>query len=157
LRDEDRARFPDHEDIRHDLREAYLSWRADGATFIDIGRVNLKSGVALGFNPTDFFRTRAVVEPLSADPSALREDRLGTLMVLGEHIWPSATLSVAYAPKLEHETPVYTNTHLPSFGAAFDRTNAHTRLLVKTSITLANDFAPELIFYSEDGDTRFGV
>ena len=60
--------FPSHESVRNDLREAYVSWHPDDSTFIDLGRVNVKSGVAAGFNPTDFFRTRAVVEPLTADP-----------------------------------------------------------------------------------------
>jgi len=54
----------------------YASWEPLDRTYLDLGRINLKSGVALGFNPTDFFKTRAVVEPLSADPSVLREDRL---------------------------------------------------------------------------------
>ncbi len=65
----------------NDFREGYLSWEALDRTYLDAGRINLKSGVAVGFNPTDFFKTRAVVEPLSVDPTVLREDRLGTVMV----------------------------------------------------------------------------
>ena len=67
----------------NELREAFISWQPADGTWIDLGRINLKSGVAVGYNPTDFFRTRAVVEPLTADPTVLREDRLGTLMLLG--------------------------------------------------------------------------
>ena len=75
--------FPSHENVLNDLREAFVSWQPADGTWIDLGRINLKSGVAVGYNPTDFFRTRAVVEPLTADPTVLREDRLGTLMLLG--------------------------------------------------------------------------
>jgi len=73
----------DRDTAINDFREGYLGWRPFEGGYLDLGRINLKSGVALGYNPTDFFKTRAVVEPLSADPSVLREDRLGTLMVAG--------------------------------------------------------------------------
>jgi len=110
LRAEEGLAVPDHEDVRNDLREAYLAWSNGGTIFADLGRINLKSGVALGFNPTDFFKTRAVVEPLSADPSALREDRLGTLMAMGEEIWTGGSLTIAFAPKLYGRTAIYGNT-----------------------------------------------
>jgi len=157
LRAEDGLEFPSHENIRHDFREGYLAWKIDGETFLDFGRINLKSGVALGFNPTDFFKTRAVVEPLSADPSVLREDRLGTLMLYGQHLWEHAALSLAAAPKLTDPSAVYLNTNLPSFNPVFDRTNAATRLLAKGNIELFDDFNPELLAYSEDGHWSFGT
>ncbi|HUO91283.1 MAG TPA: hypothetical protein VMU22_00090 [Rhizomicrobium sp.] len=157
LRAEDGLDVPSHENIRHDFREGYLAWKAGGATFLDIGRINLKSGVALGFNPTDFFKTRAVVEPLSADPSVLREDRLGTLMVFGQHLWENASLSVAFAPKVTNPSPIYRNDNLPSFNPMLDRTNAETRFLAKGSARLFDDFAPELVLFSNDGHWSYGT
>ena len=157
LRDEQGLDFPSHEDVRNDLREAYLSWTPADGVFFDLGRFNLKSGVALGFNPTDFFKTRAVVEPLTADPSVLREDRLGTFMLFGQRIWPNATLTFAVAPKLTHETALYTNTNLPVFNPVLDRTNAHTRLLAKGSFDLFDDVSPELLLYHEDNRTSLGA
>jgi hypothetical protein len=157
LRAEDRLPFPDHEDIRHDLREAYLDWQPAADTFFQVGRVNLKNGVALGFNPTDFFKTRAVVEPLSADPSVLREDRLGTLLFIGQRVWEGGAFTLAIAPKLYEPSPVYRNTNLPSFDPMFDRTNAADRVLAKVSFTLAEDIAPELVTYYEGGRWHFGA
>jgi hypothetical protein len=157
LRAEDGLGFPSHEDIRNDFREGYLAWKVDGETFLDIGRINLKSGVALGFNPTDFFKTRAVVEPLSADPSVLREDRLGTLMLYGQHLWENASLTLAAAPKVTNPSAIYLNTNLPSFNPMFDRTNAETRLLAKGSANLFDDFTPELIAFSNDGHWNYGA
>jgi len=157
LRAEDRLPFPDHENIRHDLREAYLDWQPDADTFFEVGRINLKSGVALGFNPTDFFKTRAVVEPLSADPSVLREDRLGTLLFMGQRVWEGGALTLAIAPKLYEPSPVYRNTNLPGFDPMFDRTNAADRVLAKVSFTLADDLAPELVTYYEGGRWHFGA
>src|SRR5262245_30118113 len=94
LRAEEHIDVPNHEDVRNDLREAYFAWTVDPQTFLNFGRINLKSGVALGFNPTDFFKTRAVVEPLSADPSVLREDRLGTLMLRAQRSWTRGAMMV---------------------------------------------------------------
>jgi hypothetical protein len=84
LRAGDGIPFPSHSNVRVDVRELFASWRPLEGVFFDLGRINLKNGLALGFNPTDFFRTRTVVEPLSVDPSVLREDRLGTLALHGQ-------------------------------------------------------------------------
>jgi hypothetical protein len=156
LRAQSNLDVPSHENVINDFREAYVSWEALDRTYLDAGRINLKSGVAVGFNPTDFFRTRAVVDPLSVDPTVLREDRVGTAMVLGERIWQGGTLTVAVAPKLANRTPVYNSTDLRSFDPSFDRTNAHDRFLVKGSADLAEDFAPELLLYHETGRTSVG-
>jgi hypothetical protein len=142
LRAQENLDFPNHENAINDFREGYLSWEALDRTYLDAGRINLKSGVAVGFNPTDFFKTRAVVDPLSIDPTVLREDRLGALMGLGERIWQGVTLTVAVAPKLRSPTPVYNNFNLRSFDPSIDRTNAHDRFLIKGSANLADDFAP---------------
>jgi hypothetical protein len=157
LRVADDLPFPTHENIRVDWRELYLSWQPFNGAFVDLGRINLKSGVALGFNPTDFFKTRAVVEPLSVDPAALREDRLGTLMLRGQYTWSFGSISAAYAPRLTSVSPLYTNSNLPSVDPMFDRTNAHHRLLVKGNVDLFGDFSPEVLFYDEDGNLRWGA
>jgi hypothetical protein len=154
---ENDAGFPSHHDVRNDLREAYLAWRGADGLFVEFGRINLKSGMALGFNPTDFFKTRAVVDPVSADPTVLREDRLGTLMLQAQKIWNGGSLMAAIAPKLAEETAPYTNTDLPSFNPMFDRTNAHTRALVKASIDVFDGISPEFLIYNETDHTRFGL
>lgn len=157
LRAEDHLKFPSHEDVRNDLREAYLAWTIDPETFLDIGRINLKSGVALGFNPTDFFRTRAVVEPLTADPSVLREDRLGTLMVEAQRVWTGGSLTLAFAPKVTGRSKIYSNTDLPVFNPVLDRTNWVNRGLVKLSLNLGADWNPEVLAYFEDGRVKWGA
>jgi hypothetical protein len=157
LRAEDDLPLLGHETIRHDFREGYAAWQAGDGTFLELGRINLKSGVALGFNPTDFFKTRAVVEPLTADPTVLREDRLGTVMLLGQRVWSSGSLTVALAPKLERAHAIYANNNLPGFDPMFGRTNAQTRVLVKASATLFDDISPEFLFYDEAGRSTFGL
>jgi hypothetical protein len=148
--------FPSHENVLNELREAFISWQPADGTWIDLGRINLKSGVAEGYNPTDFFRTRAVVEPLTADPTVLREDRLGTLMLLAQHVWTGGSLTAAYAPKVTQPTAIYTNIDLPSFDPMLDRTNAEHRFLLKGSLGVANGFSPELLLYHAGTRTLVG-
>ena len=157
FRAEDDLSFPTHENLINDLREAYLGWQPWERTYFDLGRINLKSGVALGYNPTDFFRTRAVVEPLSADPTVLREDRLGTLMVQAQQLLGAGSLSVAFAPKLYEPSPIYTSVNLPSSNPMLDRTNAQNRFLAKGSLNVGDRFSPELLLYREGDQTRFGT
>jgi hypothetical protein len=157
VRAENDISAPDHENLINDLREAYLSIEPATQTYFDIGRINLKSGVALGYNPTDYFKTRAVVEPLSADPTVLREDRLGTLMLRAERIWERATLSAAFAPAVQHPSPIYTNLDLPSFDPMLDRTNAASRVLLNGTASLTHDFSPELLLYHEGSETKLGA
>ncbi|HZP60965.1 MAG TPA: hypothetical protein VFB27_11635 [Opitutaceae bacterium] len=153
LRAERDLSFPSRQNVVNEFREGFLSWEPMDGFYIDAGRINLKSGAALGFNPTDFFKTRAVIEPLSVDPSVLREDRLGTFMLQAQTIGRGSALTVAFAPWLarpEHAAP-------SGFDGSPGRTNAHTRLLIKGSIELSGDFSPELLFYREGGQNKFGA
>jgi len=148
---------PSHENVRHDFREGYVTWQALPGDYLDLGRINLKSGVAAGYNPTDFFKTRTVVEPLSVDPAVLREDRLGTFMLEGQHLGEGLAVTLVYAPQLYEPSKIYTETTLPSFNPMLDRTNAHQRLLLKASAPLVGDFSPEALLYHEGGRTQFGA
>jgi len=157
IRDEDDLAFPDHEDVINDLRENYLGWHPSDQWYVDAGRINLKSGIALGYNPTDFFRTRSVTEPLSQDPSVQREDRLGTVMLRGQRIWDDGSLTFAYAPELHRPSAIYGNGDLPSFNPMFDRTNSDDRWLLKGSIDFGDNASPEFLLYREAGRTHFGT
>ena len=157
FRGENDLDFPTHENVINDLREIYLGWKATERTYLDLGRINLKSGVALGYNPTDFFRTRAVVEPLSADPTVLREDRLGTLMLRGQQLWERGSFIAAFAPQIARPSAIYTNLNLPSVNPMFDRTNARARFLLQSSVNVTSDFSPEFLLYREGNETRFGT
>jgi hypothetical protein len=156
LRAEQGLGFPNRENIRNDLREVYASWTDNRGWFLQLGRINLKSGVAEGFNPTDYFKTRAVIEPTSIDPAVLREDRLGVVMLQTQWIGSGGSLIFALAPKLAGDSPPYERNALPSFNPMFDRTNDAARALIKGSIAAANGISPEILIYEEAGATRFG-
>ena len=53
-------------------------------TLIDLGRINVRNGVALGYNPTDYFRAGAVRAAVSVSPASLKENRQGSVMLRGQ-------------------------------------------------------------------------
>lgn len=157
LRAESDLSFPEHETVVNDWREAYMEWRLADQTYLAFGRINLKSGIALGYNPTDYFKARTVSEPLSADPTILREDRLGTVMLRFQHISRRGSVTLAFAPRLRRQSPIYSNTGLSSFDPMLGRTNSENRLLLESSFDLSRDVSPEVLIYHDSHATRLGL
>lgn len=127
------------------LKEAYLGWRLDERTLLDVGRINVRHGVASGYNPTDYFRSGAVRSVVSIDPASLRENRQGSLMMRGQRLWDSASLSVLFSPDV-HRPPNTGGLNL-DLGA----TNQHNRYLLALSPTLTPGFTPQFLLYQESG------
>lgn len=125
------------------LKETYLSWQPRADDILDFGRVNLRYGVATGYNPTDYFRAGAARSIVSVNPASLRENRLGTVMVRGQTLWDSGSVTALYAPKLSDRPN--TSPFSPDFGA----TNNENRWLVALSQKLAEDFNPQWLVYGE--------
>ncbi len=140
--------------LRNDFREGYLTWQPAGSDYLEGGRVNVRNGVALGFNPTDFFKSRTAVDQASLDPSALRQNRLGTLMARAEHLWSDGSASLALAPKLYPPTPIAASK--AGFDPRLDRTNGANRLLATASYDLAG-LAPQALLYREGDMTKLGL
>ena len=147
--------FPSRQSLRTDLREGYLTWQPRAGSYLEAGRVNIKNGVALGFNPTDFFKTRTLVDQSSLDPSVIRQNRLGSVMARGQAIWQRGSASLSVAPKLESPAPIAT-TAQPSLSPSFDRTNGANRVLLTASYDVA-DLNPQALVYNESGRTKFGL
>ncbi|WGS52292.1 hypothetical protein LFL96_29275 [Paraburkholderia sp. D15] len=127
------------------LKQAYLSWQPNSTTIVDAGRVNLREGVAQGFNPTDFFKTNAVRSIVSIDPASLRENRLGSVMLRSQVLWSGGSLSGLVSPKLASQPS--NATFNPDFGA----TNNQTRYLLTLTQRLFGTVAPQWLLYGGDG------
>jgi hypothetical protein len=127
------------------LKEAYLSWQPQANLLVDAGRINARQGVALGYNPTDFFRADAVRSLISPDPNSLRDNRLGTVMLRGEELWDSGALTVSYAPRLTAHTSSAALD--PDLGA----TNSQGRWMLSLSEQLAPGFTPQWLVFGRDG------
>ena len=133
-------------DTLNSLREAFVSWQQDGGgLIIEFGRINLRQGPAYGYNPTDYFRTGALRAATTADPFALRENRLGTVMLRAQRLWANDSVSLALAPKLADEAS--------TAGASLDlgATNAHHRALLSWSHKFSDQFSSQLSAYTEQG------
>lgn len=128
------------------LREAYLSWQPEGGnTVVEFGRINLRYGPAYGYNPTDFFRDGSLRTLTSANPFALRENRLGTVMLRGQRLWTDGSLSVAYSPKLASRPST------DGWSLDLGSTNNRDRVLIALGTQFSQRVNGQLLAYKEDG------
>ena len=128
------------------LREAYVSWQPEGArTVLELGRINLRYGPAYGYNPTDFFRDGSLRVITTADPFALRENRMGTVMLRGQYLWDKGALSLALSPKLA-DAPSASGWNLD-----LGSTNYRDRYLVALSTQFSERVSSQTLLYQESG------
>jgi hypothetical protein len=152
-----RAVFSDRIDVIHptapgrdstinSLREAYLSWQPDGGnTLFDVGRINMRNGPGYGYNPTDFFRDGSLRVLTSADPFALRQNRIGSIILRGQQLWDGGSLSVAYSPKLVSRPSA------DGWSLDLGSTNNRDRALVTIGTRISQSVNSQLFLYKEDG------
>jgi len=67
--------------------------------FLELGRMNVKEGIAYGYNPTDYFKGGSSFT-LSLDPKEKIENRLGAVLVQVSAIWDNITLKALYSPQI---------------------------------------------------------
>lgn len=131
---------------RNSLREAYLSWQpAGGNTVIDLGRINQRNGPGYGYNPTDFFRDGSLRVITSADPFALRQNRMGSVMLRAQQLWNGGSLSVAYSPKLADKPS--TDTWDLDLGS----TNNRDRAVITLGTQFSQSVNSQVLVYQEGG------
>ncbi|MFI5304551.1 MAG: hypothetical protein ACHQYP_07115 [Nitrospiria bacterium] len=147
--------FPSQGSSHNNFQEGFGSFEILSGTYLEAGRINLKNGIALGFNPTDYFKTRSAVSQATADPSALREVRMGALMVRIQEIGESGALSLSYSPKVTSASAIPLSPG-PSLDPLFGQTNATDRILLIFSHNLL-DLYPQALIYYENGQSRLGL
>ncbi len=152
---DDSVTYPSQANYRNDLRELYLSAEVSPNLFIGAGRVNARKGVALGFNPTDFFKPRSAVIQSSIDPSATKENRLGVLQFQLEKIFENSSVSFSFAPTLQSASPII-NAPTSTFDPRFGQTNYCHRGLLTMSADFF-DLAPQLLIFSDDQGAHLGL
>ena len=126
------------------IKEAYLSWRAQADTILDLGRVNVRNGVAMGYNPTDYFRTGVLRSVVSISPASLKENRQGSAMLRAQQLWDSGSVTALYSPKLV--TQASSNAFNPDWGAS----NNRDRWLIALNQKVDDNFNPQLLLYQEE-------
>lgn len=128
------------------LREASVGWQDEAATFLaELGRINLRDGPGYGFNPTDFFRDQALRTVTSVNPFTLRENRMGTVMLRAQRLWPAASVSLVLAPKLQSKSSS------EGFSADLGATNSRSRSSLALSNRWSEKLNTQILAYKEDG------
>jgi hypothetical protein len=134
------------------LKELYLSWQFSPDQIVDVGRINTRYGVASGYNPTDYFRADAVRSAVSVNPSSLRNNRLGSVMLRGQTLWNGGSLTAIFSPKLEADASS------APFDVDLGATNHANRVLLAVSEQFSDAFNPQFLLYGEQGKSaQFGV
>jgi len=129
------------------LKEAYVSYRPNRSIIADIGRINLREGVALAYNPTDYFKANAVRSLISIDPETLRDERMGTLMGRVQTLWASGSMTGVFAPRVNARPN--DSTFSPDFGA----TNGASRWLLAWSQRWFADLQPQISLTGAEGES----
>ncbi|MFZ4623388.1 MAG: hypothetical protein ACOYNF_04040 [Rhodoferax sp.] len=127
------------------FKEAYLSWQPQNDRVLGGGRINVRYGTAVGYNPTDYFREGANRSIVSVDPNSIRENRMGTVMLQGQTLWQGGSLTAIYAPKVADAPDD------GDWSADFGSTNNRRRWLLAVSHQLADNLNPQMVLY---GDQR---
>jgi len=148
--------FNGSDDLRLDLKEAYVSWQQSPTQFIDIGRINIKNGVATGLNPTDYFKVGAVIDHNTEDVSQLRDARLGTVLIKGQKLWDGGSLTLLASPKMSDKNGRWYSDK-GVIGLNVQKSNAYQRSMLVFTHKLSEDFSPEHIYYNESGNHNLGL
>jgi hypothetical protein len=99
------------------LREAYLRLASENA-WLEMGRINLRPGVALGYNPSDFYREGALLAPRTQDPQRQRESRLGAVQLRAGTTGAAGDFAISASPALD--APQDSSWYAPRWGAVND-------------------------------------
>lgn len=131
---------------RNSLREAFAGWQDDkGDWTVDFGRINVRNGPGYGYNPTDYFRDHALRSFTSADPIALRDNRLGTVMLRAQRLWSGGSIALALAPKLA-DAPSDSSLSL-DLGA----TNSTNKALLTLNAKASERVSGQVLLFSRQG------
>ncbi len=133
------------------VKETYLGWRPAPDALLDFGRINARYGVAMGYNPTDFFRAGALRSIVSIDPASMKENRQGSVMLRSQWLWTGGSLTGLVSPDLERRP------HRDGFNLNLGATNPRDRLLLALSQKIGG-FNPQILIFREAAaPTRFGL
>jgi hypothetical protein len=140
--------------VQNDFRELYVTARLTERQVLDVGRINIKNGVAFAFSPTDYFRQGTTLAQTSADPAGVRAGRLGVFLARYQFFWDGGSVSVALAPELKKRASL--GEELAGFDLGLDRTNSTNSVLLTASPRVAS-LNPQFSFLLRDGDWRAGL
>nr|HPG31721.1 hypothetical protein [bacterium] len=142
--------------VNNDINELYLSYNINSLNTFEAGRINVKNGAAIGFNPTDYLKIYAGNEKVSDDPIVLRENRLGVLMARFQNINKFGSFSVIAVPHVNTRREKFLTTR-GSFPLNLNKTNSSEKYLFKLETNIFNNIQPEILYLYERDKSGFGA
>lgn len=135
------------QETRFALREAYASREWAPGRYVDVGRLQWRNGVAAGFNPSDFLQRGAVLDLGTQNPQALRENRLGTVMLRHQWLGASGSLQLGWIPRLS-SGGVHDNPRSPGW----ERTNSRDAALLRWAPNTGEGWSAEGLLQVRAGE-----
>ncbi|NUB45437.1 hypothetical protein GEU84_013645 [Fertoebacter nigrum] len=131
-------RFAD--DFNVDVQELALRYALSPETSLQFGRINIRNGVASGFNPTDWFKDGSLVVTDSAAPADRRNERLGVVALTGTTTLGQTLMQIGYRPQIDAD-PGTVWTDRDNFGLGLDRTNPSDAWFVKVTPQIGDNLS----------------
>ena len=141
------------EHTMHTLKDAVLGYTATQNVLVEAGRIRLRQGVALGYNPTDFFRDGSMRSEVSMDPASLRENRQGSAMLRIQHLGANGAWLFALSPRLAERKPAPSGWH-PDWGAT---NHLHRAMLAYTPRWSESTSAQGLLHLRQGHSAQWGL
>ncbi len=138
-------------DVSINLKELYYKGEISPTNLVELGRMNVKEGVARGFNPTDFFKGSTSLT-LSTDPKEIKDNRLGSVMMQNTLFFDDFTFKAIISPKISvDEDGVWGSKK--DYGLHLDETNYETRQSLYLAYNGLKDVSASLlVHHNKDAD-----
>ena len=149
-------RIEANEDIQSlHIKDLYYKTAYDERYFFELGRMNVKEGIASGYNPTDYFKGGSSFT-LSVDPKEKKENRLGALLIQASAILDNMTIKVLYAPKvsIKSQSIWASKTYV---GAHLDESNSQDRTTLYVGYTGFDTMSISGLLHTNDDGLNLGV
>ena len=138
-----------------DVQELAISYTVSPRVTLQFGRINIRNGVAIGFNPTDWFKDNSLVTAESAAPSDRRRERLGVFALTGTASVGNTLLQVGYRPKISASAGSILS-DMDNVGLGLDRTNSTNAFFIKATPQFGSNLSVTGNFLLNDGDPGLG-
>ena len=136
------------------IKELYYKGSFAETSFYEVGRINIKEGVARGYNPTDYFKGSYSLT-LSSDPKERKENRLGALLFSETLFLDKFTVKGIYSPKVSvSKNNLLSDTKY--IGLHLDESNYHDRASLYVDYSGFKDVSSSMIFHLNEDDLNFG-
>lgn len=146
-------RFED--DFNFDVQELAFSFALGPQTTLQVGRINVRNGVATGFNPTDWFKDDSLVVSGSAAPADRRNERLGVFALTGTTTLGQTLVTAGYRPEINADLGTGW-TDADNYGLQLHRTNPSDAWFLKVTPPTGDNLSLTANAVLIDGDPGFG-